>query len=53
MQRRSIWEENRQMIEDNNQGFFMGRRPFTMAMNKYGDLVRRRVFLYMPKAPKL
>uniref|UniRef100_A0A8C2XBT3 Cathepsin 12 n=1 Tax=Cyclopterus lumpus TaxID=8103 RepID=A0A8C2XBT3_CYCLU len=42
MQRRNIWETNKQMIEDNNQGFFMGRRPFTMAMNKYGDLVRRR-----------
>uniref|UniRef100_A0A8C2XCH0 Cathepsin 12 n=1 Tax=Cyclopterus lumpus TaxID=8103 RepID=A0A8C2XCH0_CYCLU len=40
---RNIWETNKQMIEDNNQGFFMGRRPFTMAMNKYGDLVRRRV----------
>uniref|UniRef100_A0A8C2XKK8 Cathepsin 12 n=1 Tax=Cyclopterus lumpus TaxID=8103 RepID=A0A8C2XKK8_CYCLU len=38
MQRRNIWETNKQMIEDNNQGFFMGRRPFTMAMNKYGDL---------------
>ncbi|XP_077963843.1 digestive cysteine proteinase 2 [Gasterosteus aculeatus] len=43
MQRRSIWEENRQMIEDNNQGFFMGRRPFTMAMNKYGDLTRQEL----------
>lgn len=32
------------MIEDNNQGFFMGMRPFTMAMNKYGDLVRSNVF---------
>uniref|UniRef100_A0A8C2XGY1 Cathepsin 12 n=1 Tax=Cyclopterus lumpus TaxID=8103 RepID=A0A8C2XGY1_CYCLU len=30
MQRRNIWETNKQMIEDNNQGFFMGRRPFTM-----------------------
>uniref|UniRef100_A0A3Q3JGF7 Cathepsin 12 n=1 Tax=Monopterus albus TaxID=43700 RepID=A0A3Q3JGF7_MONAL len=41
MQRRAIWEENKQMIEDNNQEFFMGMRPFTMAMNKYGDLVRQ------------
>ncbi|XP_037324642.2 procathepsin L [Pungitius pungitius] len=41
MQRRSIWEENKQMIEDNNQGFLMGRRPFTMTMNKYGDLTRQ------------
>ncbi|XP_039985537.1 procathepsin L [Xiphias gladius] len=41
MQRRAIWEENKQIIEDNNQGFFMGMRPFTMAMNKYGDLTRQ------------
>uniref|UniRef100_A0A3Q3QNC4 Cathepsin 12 n=1 Tax=Monopterus albus TaxID=43700 RepID=A0A3Q3QNC4_MONAL len=41
MQRRAIWEENKQMIEDNNQEFFMGMRPFTMAMNKYGDLTRQ------------
>ncbi|TDH08206.1 hypothetical protein EPR50_G00094890 [Perca flavescens] len=40
MQRRAIWEENKHMIENNNQGFFMGMRPFTMAMNKYGDLTR-------------
>uniref|UniRef100_A0A3Q3F569 Cathepsin 12 n=1 Tax=Labrus bergylta TaxID=56723 RepID=A0A3Q3F569_9LABR len=40
MQRRVIWEENKRIIEDNNQGFFMGRRPFTMIMNKYGDLKR-------------
>uniref|UniRef100_A0A3Q3JBG7 Cathepsin 12 n=1 Tax=Monopterus albus TaxID=43700 RepID=A0A3Q3JBG7_MONAL len=42
MQRRAIWEENKQMIEDNNQEFFMGMRPFTMAMNKYGDLFAKR-----------
>uniref|UniRef100_A0A7N9AK78 Cathepsin 12 n=1 Tax=Mastacembelus armatus TaxID=205130 RepID=A0A7N9AK78_9TELE len=41
MQRRAIWEENKQMIENNNRGFFMGMRPFTMAMNKYGDLTRQ------------
>uniref|UniRef100_A0A3B4VNV9 Cathepsin 12 n=1 Tax=Seriola dumerili TaxID=41447 RepID=A0A3B4VNV9_SERDU len=41
MERRAIWEENMRMIEDNNQGFFMGMRPFTMAMNKYGDLTRQ------------
>ncbi|KAA8589827.1 hypothetical protein FQN60_013192 [Etheostoma spectabile] len=41
MQRRAIWEENKHMIENNNQGFFMGMRPFTMAMNKYGDLTRK------------
>ncbi|XP_060887554.1 procathepsin L [Labrus mixtus] len=41
MQRRVIWEENKRIIEDNNQGFFMGRRPFTMLMNKYGDLTRQ------------
>lgn len=40
IQRRAIWEENMREIEDNNQGFFMGTRMFTMAMNKYGDLVR-------------
>ncbi|KAG7467762.1 cathepsin L1-like [Solea senegalensis] len=38
MQRRVIWEDNKQRIEDNNQRFFTGMRSFTMAMNKYGDL---------------
>lgn len=42
-QRKVIWEENKRMIDDNNQRFFMGMRPFTMAMNKYGDLVRTSV----------
>uniref|UniRef100_A0A8C9Y4D0 Cathepsin 12 n=1 Tax=Sander lucioperca TaxID=283035 RepID=A0A8C9Y4D0_SANLU len=51
VQRRAIWEENKHVIENNNQGFFMGMRPFTMAMNKYGDLVRSSVFLSMLKAP--
>lgn len=51
MQRQIIWEENKQMIENNNQGFFRGMRPFTMAMNKYGDLVRSTVFLSMIKVP--
>ncbi|XP_034002070.1 cathepsin L1 [Trematomus bernacchii] len=41
MQRQIIWEENKQMIENNNQGFFRGMRPFTMRMNKYGDLTRQ------------
>ncbi|KAF7659114.1 hypothetical protein LDENG_00003190 [Lucifuga dentata] len=41
IQRRAIWEENTRVIEDNNQGFFMGARQFTMAMNKYGDLTRQ------------
>lgn len=49
MQRKVIWEENKQMIEDNNQRFFMGMRPFTMAMNKYGDLVRTSVCSLMLK----
>ncbi|XP_053717615.1 procathepsin L [Synchiropus splendidus] len=40
-QRRAIWEQNMKMIEDNNQEFFMGMRPFSMAMNKYGDLTRQ------------
>lgn len=38
IQRRIIWEENKRLIEDNNQGFLMGARGFAMAMNKYGDL---------------
>nr|XP_046248667.1 procathepsin L [Scatophagus argus] len=41
MQRRVIWEENKRMIDDNNQGFFMGTKSFTMAMNKYGDLTKQ------------
>lgn len=44
LQRRVIWESNKRIIDDNNQGFLMGMRPFTMAMNKYGDLVRSCVF---------
>uniref|UniRef100_A0A674PHY4 Cathepsin 12 n=1 Tax=Takifugu rubripes TaxID=31033 RepID=A0A674PHY4_TAKRU len=39
---RVIWEGNKQQIEDNNQGFLMGSKHFTMAMNKYGDLVRTK-----------
>uniref|UniRef100_A0A8C7Y0T4 Cathepsin 12 n=1 Tax=Oryzias sinensis TaxID=183150 RepID=A0A8C7Y0T4_9TELE len=38
MQRRAIWEENHRMINDHNQGFLTGKRPFSMGMNKYGDL---------------
>ncbi|XP_028259618.1 cathepsin L1 [Parambassis ranga] len=41
IQRRAIWEENKRVIEDNNRGFFRGMRPFTMAMNKYGDITRQ------------
>ncbi|XP_034555837.1 cathepsin L1 [Notolabrus celidotus] len=41
LQRRAIWEENKRIIENNNQGFMMGWRPFTMLMNKYGDLTRQ------------
>ncbi|CAJ1060030.1 cathepsin L1 [Xyrichtys novacula] len=41
LQRRAIWEENKRIIEDNNQGFLIGQRPFTMMMNKYGDLTRQ------------
>ncbi|XP_075895350.1 digestive cysteine proteinase 2 [Nelusetta ayraudi] len=41
VQRRTIWQENKRMIDDNNHRFFMGMRPFTMAMNKYGDLTRQ------------
>uniref|UniRef100_A0A3Q1IRV0 Cathepsin 12 n=1 Tax=Anabas testudineus TaxID=64144 RepID=A0A3Q1IRV0_ANATE len=40
-QRKAIWEDNKRIIEDNNQRFFMGMRPFSMAMNKYGDLTRQ------------
>uniref|UniRef100_A0A3Q0S8U0 Cathepsin 12 n=1 Tax=Amphilophus citrinellus TaxID=61819 RepID=A0A3Q0S8U0_AMPCI len=41
MQRRTIWLENKQMIEDNNQGFLMGMRTYSMAMNRYGDLTKQ------------
>ncbi|KAM7388560.1 hypothetical protein PAMP_024727 [Pampus punctatissimus] len=41
IQRRAIWEGNKQMIDDNNQGYFKGMRPFTMVMNKYGDMTRQ------------
>ncbi|XP_076009744.1 digestive cysteine proteinase 2 [Genypterus blacodes] len=40
VQRRGIWEGNMQEIDDNNQGFFMGTKMFTMSMNKYGDLTK-------------
>ncbi|XP_038124418.1 procathepsin L isoform X1 [Cyprinodon tularosa] len=38
MQRRAIWEDNKRKIEDHNQGFLTGRRSFSLALNKYGDL---------------
>ncbi|XP_061594016.1 procathepsin L [Cololabis saira] len=41
MQRRAIWEENMEKIENHNLGFLMGRRPFALGMNKYGDLTRQ------------
>ncbi|KAM7410347.1 hypothetical protein PAMA_001676 [Pampus argenteus] len=41
IQRRAIWEGNKQMIDNNNQGYFKGTRAFTMAMNKYGDMTRQ------------
>uniref|UniRef100_A0A3B3HVE0 Cathepsin 12 n=1 Tax=Oryzias latipes TaxID=8090 RepID=A0A3B3HVE0_ORYLA len=41
--RRAIWEENHRMINDHNQRFLTGKRPFSMGMNKYGDLVRKEV----------
>lgn len=43
MQRMFIWEGNKHQIEENNRGFLMGSKHFTMAMNKYGDLVRTKV----------
>lgn len=39
IKRRAIWEKNKNLIEDNNRKFYMGISEFTMAMNKYGDLV--------------
>ncbi|KAG7246809.1 hypothetical protein CRUP_014230, partial [Coryphaenoides rupestris] len=41
MERRVIWEHNSRLIENNNQQYFMGAKPFSMAMNKYGDLTRQ------------
>ncbi|KAF5898538.1 cathepsin L1-like [Clarias magur] len=38
MQRRAIWEKNKNLIEDNNRRFYIGMSEFSMAMNKYGDL---------------
>lgn len=40
IKRRAIWEKNKDIIEDNNRKFYIGMSEFTMAMNKYGDLVR-------------
>ncbi|KAG7276123.1 hypothetical protein CRUP_026212 [Coryphaenoides rupestris] len=34
MERRVIWEHNSRLIENNNQQYFMGAKPFSMAMNK-------------------
>uniref|UniRef100_A0A667ZIC2 Cathepsin 12 n=1 Tax=Myripristis murdjan TaxID=586833 RepID=A0A667ZIC2_9TELE len=39
IERRAIWENNMRVIDENNQGFFMGTRLFTMAMNKYGAMM--------------
>uniref|UniRef100_A0A3P8UWL7 Cathepsin 12 n=1 Tax=Cynoglossus semilaevis TaxID=244447 RepID=A0A3P8UWL7_CYNSE len=49
LQRRAIWEDNKLKIEDNNQGFLMGIRSYTMAMNKYGDLVRTTLKVIISK----
>ncbi|XP_076880908.1 digestive cysteine proteinase 2 [Brachyhypopomus gauderio] len=40
-ERRVIWENNWQLIEENNERFHTGMSRFTMAMNKYGDLNRQ------------
>ncbi|XP_028300170.1 cathepsin L1 isoform X2 [Gouania willdenowi] len=48
--RKSIWELNKRMIDDNNQGFYMGMKPFSMAMNKYGDLTKQE-YQFLQGAP--
>uniref|UniRef100_A0A3B3H3X3 Cathepsin 12 n=1 Tax=Oryzias latipes TaxID=8090 RepID=A0A3B3H3X3_ORYLA len=45
--RRAIWEENHRMINDHNQRFLTGKRPFSMGMNKYGDLVSSYVIQFL------
>ncbi|XP_030228991.1 cathepsin L1 [Gadus morhua] len=40
IERRVIWEYNSRLIEENNQEYFMGAKPFSMSMNKYGDLTK-------------
>ncbi|KAJ7992935.1 hypothetical protein DPEC_G00267230 [Dallia pectoralis] len=40
IERKTIWENNVKMIEDNNIRFHRGTKMFTMSMNKYGDLTR-------------
>uniref|UniRef100_A0A3Q4M3V7 Cathepsin 12 n=1 Tax=Neolamprologus brichardi TaxID=32507 RepID=A0A3Q4M3V7_NEOBR len=45
MERRVIWEGNKQLIEENNRRFLMGMKSFSMAMNRYGDLVRSICFV--------
>uniref|UniRef100_A0A3Q4G0L0 Cathepsin 12 n=1 Tax=Neolamprologus brichardi TaxID=32507 RepID=A0A3Q4G0L0_NEOBR len=41
MERRVIWEGNKQLIEENNRRFLMGMKSFSMAMNRYGDLTQQ------------
>ncbi|XP_060735510.1 procathepsin L [Tachysurus vachellii] len=40
IKRKSIWEKNKNLIEDNNRKYYRGKSAFAMAMNKYGDLTR-------------
>lgn len=35
------------MINDHNQRFLTGKRPFSMGMNKYGDLVSIYVIQFL------
>uniref|UniRef100_A0A668ACS4 Cathepsin 12 n=1 Tax=Myripristis murdjan TaxID=586833 RepID=A0A668ACS4_9TELE len=35
IERRAIWENNMRVIDENNQGFFMGTRLFTMTRQEY------------------
>ena len=39
--RRAIWEDNLNMINRHNLEYSMGMHTYTMAMNRFGDLVRQ------------
>ena len=44
-ERKGIWEGHLRVIKSNNMNYLQGSKGFTMAMNKYGDLVSTQITL--------
>jgi len=39
--RKAVWEKNMQFIQDHNMQYALGKKTFSVGMNKYGDLSNR------------